>query len=106
MPDLNGAVELSYTPVEWVCANGCDQTAWTAPWMGNRFHTCPKLGMLTAPLVRAGVRAKVWAQEREEYQGREMTQDDENGRPVMAVVTVRDDGQDVAVLAPCAQMWG
>jgi hypothetical protein len=103
---MTGAATVAYTPVEWTCPNDCGQSAWTAPWMGNRFHTCPKLGMLTAPLVRAGTRCKVWAQPREDYQGREMTQDDEHGRPWMAVVTTRDTGQDVAVLAPCAQMYG
>jgi hypothetical protein len=35
-----------------------------------------------------------------------MTQDDDEGRPWMAVVTTRDEGQDVAVLAPCAQIYG
>ena len=107
MPDLTGAVLLGgqVAPVEWSCPN-CYITDWTAPWMPNRFHPCPGLGGLSAPLIRAGVRAHVWAQPREDYQGREITQDDERGRPWMAVVTTRDDGQDVAVLAPCAQMYG
>jgi hypothetical protein len=30
-----------------------------------------------------------------------MVQTDAEGRPVMAVVTTRDEGEDVAVLAPC-----
>ena len=103
--DMRGAAEVTYVPVRWGCPN-CDAADVTAPWMGNRFHTCPGLGMLTAPLIRAGVRCKVEAQPREDYQGREMTQDDEDGRPVSAVITTRDDGTDLAVLAPCAQVWG
>jgi hypothetical protein len=62
--------------------------------------------MLTAPMIRAGTACKVWAQEREDWQGREITQDGDDGRPYMAVVTTRDNGQDVAVLAPCAQFYG
>jgi hypothetical protein len=84
----------------WTCPN-CTETAVTvdAP---NRFHNCRGLLGLTAPLVLDGVRAKVEAVEREDYVGREMVQTDAEGRPVMSVVTTRDDGTDVAVLAPCA----
>ena len=53
-------------------------------------------------MVPAGTRCKVEAVEREDYVGKERVQTDANGRPVMSVVTVRDDGQDVAVLAPTA----
>lgn len=66
------------------------------------FHTCRGLRGLTAPYVQAGARAKVEAVERGDYVGLERVQTDGNGRPVMAVVTTRDDGQDCAVLAPCA----
>lgn len=86
----------------WSCPN-CglkDQTA--DPRLTNRFHTCPKLHGLTAPLVLEGTKAKVEAVERGDYVGSEQVQTDENGRPVMAVKTTRDDGQDVAVFAPTA----
>jgi hypothetical protein len=53
-------------------------------------------------MVPDGLRCKVEAVEREDYVGKEMVQTDGDGRPVMAVVTTRDDGNDVAVLAPCA----
>jgi hypothetical protein len=100
--DMRGAAEMASTPlVAWECPN-CWQSAVTAPWMPNRFHTCPGLHMLAAPMVRAGVKAKVEAHTREDYQGREQTQDGDDGRPYMNVVTTRDDGQDCAVLAPCA----
>jgi hypothetical protein len=52
--------------------------------------------------VAVGTKAKVEAVERGDYIGRELVQSDGNGRPVMAVVTTRDDGQDCAVLAPTA----
>jgi hypothetical protein len=57
---------------------------------------------LTAPMVPAGTRCKVEAVERGDYVGRELVQTDGEGRPWMAVVTTRDDGQDCAVLAPTA----
>lgn len=86
----------------WECPN-CDQTAVTSEALPHtRFHFCPKLG-LTAPMVEAGVRAKVEKVEREDYIGGEDVQYDDQGRPVMAVVTERGDGSnDVAVYAPTA----
>jgi hypothetical protein len=53
-------------------------------------------------MVIDGVRCKVVAEEREDYIGREDVRLDGNGRPVMAVRTVRDDGEDLAVFAPTA----
>ncbi len=86
----------------WVCPN-CTATSVTREAQPHsRFHACRGLQGLTAPMVPAGVRCKVSAVEREDYVGREIVQTDGNGRPVMAVVTTRDDGQDCAVLAPLA----
>lgn len=84
----------------WGCPN-CPATAVTEGQL-NRFHRCPGLGGLTAPMVLDGVRCKVVAEVREDYVGREDVQCDADGRPVMAVRTVRDDGEDLAVLAPTA----
>lgn len=84
----------------WVCPN-CPATAVTVG-QPNRFHTCPGLHHIQAPLVLAGVRCKVIAVEREDYVGREDVQYDSQGRAIMAVRTVRDDGTDLAVLAPTA----
>ena len=85
----------------WECPN-CPQTAITAADVPNRFHQCGGLRGLVAPMVPAGIRAKVEAREREDYVGTELVQVDAGGRPVMSVVTTRDDGTDVAVFAPCA----
>lgn len=68
----------------------------------TRFHTCPKLRGLTAPMLPEGVKGKVEARDREDYVGKEMVQKDANGRPVMSVVTTRDEGQDCLVFAPTA----
>lgn len=85
----------------WSCPN-CATTDVTDARIGNRFHVCRGLRGLTAPMVPAGTSAKVEARERDDYVGRDMVQTDGEGRPVMSVVTTRDDGRDVAVLAPCA----
>lgn len=86
----------------WECPN-CDLEDVTREAEPHtRFHACRGLKGLTAPMVPAGTRCKVTAVEREDYVGSEVVQTDGDGRPVMAVVTTRDNGQDVAVLAPCA----
>jgi hypothetical protein len=68
------------------------------------FHACSGLRGLTAPFLRVGVKAKVEAREREDYVGADAGNVtlDENGRPVMSIVTTRDDGQDCTAFAPCA----
>ena len=69
----------------------------------SRFHTCAGLHMLTAPLVRAGLRCKVEAEERADYLGGEIQAAGDDGKPYMAVRTTRDDGDDLAVNAGVAQ---
>lgn len=54
-------------------------------------------------MVPAGTRCKVEAVERGDWVGDEVVHTDGDGRPVMAVVTTRDDGRDCAVLAPMAK---
>lgn len=87
----------------WACPN-CTATHVTHEQRPHTpFHTCPGLRGITAPYVAAGTRAKVETREREDYVGRELVTTDGDGRPVMSVVTTRDDGSnDVAVMAPCA----
>lgn len=84
----------------WVCPN-CPAEVRTvgAP---NRFHNCPGLRGFLAPMVLDGIRCKVVAEEREDYVGKEIVRTDDKGRPVMAVRTVRDDGDDLVVYAPTA----
>ncbi len=89
---------------DWYCPNcGLTDRVQKLPPNASRFHTCPKLHMLTAPLVRADVRAAVVAEERQEYLGREIQATGDDGIPYMAVRTIRDDGDDVAVNAGLAQ---
>jgi hypothetical protein len=97
------ALILEVPVTEWYCPN-CgltDQTKQAGPH--TRFHTCPRLRGLSAPMLPRGMDAKVTAHDREDYVGREDVQTDANGRPIMSIVTTRDDGSnDVVVFAPTA----
>lgn len=85
----------------WSCPNCSLEQTTHEVRPHSRFHACPGLKGLTAPMVPRGTKAKVTAHEREDYIGNEQVQLHE-GRPVMSVVTERDDGQDVVVFAPTA----
>lgn len=90
----------------WDCPN-CDHTRVTnTATQHTVVHRCVGLGQLIAPLVRAGTRCRVVAVEREDYVGRERVQSNEAGRPIMSIVTIRDDGQDCRILAPTATGGG
>lgn len=86
----------------WHCPN-CDAAARTVdakvPW-----HDCPGLAGLHVALVADGTRAKVEAVEREDYINGDDVRYDGDGRPVMAALTTRDDGTDLAVYAPTAHL--
>lgn len=98
----------------WECPN-CDFTDVTRErGPHSRYHTCSGLRGLSAPMViadgpqvkamKARKKMKVEAKVREDYVGKEHgVQFDESGRPIMSIVTTRDDGNDVVVLAPTAQ---
>jgi hypothetical protein len=93
-------------PVHWSCPN-CWVNVWLPlPPPGQaKFHVCPGLHGLTAPLIRDGDRVRVTAEERQEYLGREVqATGDDDGKPYMAVRTEHDDGHtDLAVNAGLAQ---
>lgn len=87
----------------WTCEH-CTQRAVTREHGAHtRLHTCAGLGGITAPLVREGTRCRVTALEREDYVGGELVQRNQDGRPIMSVVTDYPDGRrDCVVLAPTA----
>jgi hypothetical protein len=90
---------------EWTCPNCTVRARTTRPDAPIPYHACKSAklrGLLTVPLVPAGVSAKVEAVERADYVNGDMVQTDAEGRPVMSIITTRDDGQDCAVLAPAA----
>lgn len=87
----------------WECPNCTATHVSNQPGIHTPFHACGGLRGLSAPFVPAGTRCKVEARDREDYVGREHVQADANGRPIMSIVTTRDDGQDCTVLAPAAR---
>jgi len=91
----------------WYCPMCKKTDATKDDGVGTRYHVCPKMRMLSVPLVLEGVNATLVLKEREDYIGRETVQlDPERGRPVMSIQTVRDNGTDLVVLAPTATATG
>jgi len=90
----------------WECPN-CHATDTTKePKPHTRFHSCPKMGGLTAPMIPAGTTAKITSHEREDYVGKDIVRLNDDGRPVMSITTEREEGQDVVVFAPTATATG
>jgi Zn-finger nucleic acid-binding protein len=87
----------------WYCPN-CKATAETRQINQVPGHLCPRLRGLAVPFLPVGVAAKIEARDREDYVGDELVQVDAEGRPVMSIVTTRDEGQDCIVLAPTATL--
>jgi hypothetical protein len=91
---------------EWHCPNGCHctETIPALPPGATRFHNCPRLHQLSAPLVRVGTDCKVTAKLREDYLGSEVQATGDDDRPYMSVITEHADGHtDLAVNAGLAQ---
>lgn len=90
----------------WECPN-CDQKCVSHGAQPHTpMHECPGLKHLMAPMVAAGTKCKVETKVREDYVGKDDVTYDEEGRPVSAVETTRDEGNDLAVYAPCAHSGG
>lgn len=98
-------VPLLTPPFEdWWCPNcGISERIAGLPPNAARYHTCPRLHMLTAPLLRGTVYGKVEAEERADYLAGEVQETGDDGKPYMAVRTTRDDGDDLLVNAGLAQ---
>ena len=71
----------------------------------SQLHRCKGLAGIIVPMVMEGTKADVRIVEREDYIGTDKVRL-QNGRPIMSVVTERDDGQDVAVFAAAATGTG
>jgi hypothetical protein len=85
----------------WVCAKQCGSHATTYD-DALPHHSCREFGGLTVPLIVAGTKAELIVVEREDYVGSELVQTNDAGRPVMSVITRRDDGEDCTIYAPTA----
>jgi hypothetical protein len=96
-------IPLFHAVQDWYCPN-CPVTDRTPalPPGSSRYHPCPGLHGLNAPLIRAEIRCKVEAEVRADYLNGEIQATGDDGRPYMAVRTTRDDGDDVMVNAGLA----
>lgn len=92
--------------VDWYCpqCGYTDQTRVAGPH--QRWHTCPKLRMMSTPMLPKGTAGKIVAHDRADYVAGELVQTDPAGRPIMSLETIRDNGNDVVVFAPTAQARG
>lgn len=89
----------------WECP-ACDlQQVTRRADVHTEFHHCAGLAGLWSPMVPAGTRAEHRLVERQDYIGADLVQLHQ-GRPVMSLTTVRDDGQDCTVYAPTAVLHG
>jgi hypothetical protein len=96
---------LLATERRWYCPKCRLEDVTNEPRPHTRFHPCRSLNGLATPMVETGTRAKIEVREREDYVGKEKVRL-HDGRPVMALITTRDDGQDVTVFAPTATLRG
>jgi len=89
---------------DWYCPNcGLEDRTRPQPPNASRYHSCSGLHGLNAPLIRAGVRCKVTAEERQDYLGTEIQARGDDGRQYMAVRTTADDHDDLLVFAGLAR---
>lgn len=89
--------------VDWECPS-CGKEKRLGAEFGKVVHQCPKLGGLTTPYVRKGVKAKHEVVMRQDYTADEIVTKDDQGRIVQSIVTTRDNGQDATVFAPAARV--
>jgi hypothetical protein len=97
-------VPLLLAAQEWCCPN-CAAAETTPPLPPNasRYHACPGLHMLTAPLVRAGTSCTVTAEERQDYLNGDLQALGDDGIAYMAVRTTYADHEDLLVNAGLAR---
>lgn len=94
---------------DWHCPQcGLEERTRPQPPNSSRMHTCPKLHMLTAPMVLAGTDCQLVAVERGDYLNGDEQRTGDDGKPYMAVVTERADGSNDAHVfaAPAVARFG
>lgn len=92
------AIPLLHQETRWACPNCPAEHVTHLAQPHAPFHQCPGLRGILAPYVQAGVRCKVEAMTREDYvNGERVLRYDGDGRPVMSVITTREEGQDCTV---------
>lgn len=99
-------VPLLNAVTEWACPNcSCRDVTQPLPPGSSRYHPCPGLHGLNAPMVRAGTKAQVYAVEREDYLNGDWQATGDDGKPYMAIKTAYEDREDVLINAGLARAW-
>lgn len=88
--------------INWYCPH-CESWAKTVD-SKIPMHKCNGLRGWLTPLIPKDTKGESRLIEREDYMGKETVQTDSEQRPVMAVVTERDQGQDCTIFAPCVSV--
>jgi len=86
----------------WQC-NSCGRqhiTKASRDGVQTPLHQCVGLAGTWVPFVPAHSDAIIRVEERQDYIGNDMVFHDANGRPIMSVYTMREDGEDCHILAP------
>lgn len=68
----------------------------------TRMHDCPGMGGLSTPMLDESMKVDLVVNEREDYVGKDLVQTDAEGRAIMSIKTIREDGEDCVVYAPTA----
>jgi hypothetical protein len=90
-------------PQIWSCSR-CQEMAQTVD-AKIPMHHCKGMAGLLVPLTRQGDKTHQVVMDREDYVAGELVQCDANGRVVMAVKTIHNDGsEDCNVFAPTARL--
>jgi hypothetical protein len=90
----------------WQC-NTCGRlhvTQASTEGVQTPLHQCAALAGTWVPFVPAGSGAVIRVEERQDYIGKDTVFHDTNGRPIMSVYTMREDGEDCHILAPTTNM--
>lgn len=92
---------------DWECpaCHLADRTR-PLPPAAARFHPCPGLHGLSAPLVRSGADCRIVAVEREDYLRGEKQATGDDGKPYMAIRTDYGDGRSNLVMNPAVARLG
>lgn len=94
---LNGV--LLDAQENWECPSCNRQHVTTNAGTQVPLHQCPNHAGAWVPFVRAGVKAHLRVNERQDYIGTDTPWTDDNGRIIQSVSTEREEGEDTHIFA-------
>lgn len=100
---FNAGVRIDYTK-HWECPRCPQQHITNRPDIHTPMHHCVGMRGVLVPFVQAGVKADFRINDRQDYLGSDTVHTDRDGNVVMSVTTLREDGEDCVVHAPCVNI--